>query len=52
MSQNSLLAMALLVGVPVMFIWRQLLKLVAVLAVVVFSLGVYGLYHVAQHMHL
>jgi hypothetical protein len=52
MSQNSLLAVALLVGVPVMFIWRQLLKLVAVLAVVVFCLGVYGLYHVAQHMHL
>ena len=52
MSQNSLLAMALLVGVPVMFIWRQLLKLVAVLAVVVFCLGVYGLYHVAQKMHL
>ncbi|MGN6794763.1 MAG: hypothetical protein ACTHJW_20445 [Streptosporangiaceae bacterium] len=44
--------MALLVGVPVMFIWRQLLKLVAVLAVVVFSLGLYGLYQVAQHMHL
>jgi len=52
MSQNSILAMALLVGVPVMFIWRQLLKLVAVLAVVVFCLGLYGLYHVAQHMHL
>ncbi len=52
MSHNSLLAMALLVGVPVMFVWRQLLKLVAVLAVVVLCLGLFGLYHLAQHMHL
>ncbi len=52
MSPNSLLAMALLVSMPVMFVWRQLLKLVAVLAVVAFCLGLYGLYHVAQQMHL
>jgi hypothetical protein len=52
MSQNSLLAMALLVGIPVMFVWRQLLKLVAVLAVAVFCLGLIGIYHLAQHLHM
>jgi hypothetical protein len=52
MSQNTLLAMALLVGMPVMFVWRQLLKLVAVLAVVVFCLGLIGIYDLAQHLHI
>jgi hypothetical protein len=52
MPQHSLLALALLVGVPVMFVWRALLKLVAILAVAVFCLGLFGLFHVAQHMHL
>jgi hypothetical protein len=52
MPHHGLLAMALLVGIPVMFVWRVLLKLVAVLAVVAFSLGAYGLYQLAQHAHL
>jgi hypothetical protein len=52
MSQNTLLAVALLVGMPVMFVWRQLLKLVAVLAVVVFCLGLIGIYDLAQHLHI
>jgi len=52
MTHHSLLAMTLLVGVPVMLVWRALIRFVAILAVVAFCLGVYGLYHVALYLHL
>jgi len=49
MTHNGLLTIILLVAMPAMFIWRQLLKLVAVVAVAVFCLG---LYQFAQIIHL
>ena len=52
MPHHGLLAMALLVGVPVMLAWRTLLRLLAGLVVVAFCLGAYGLYHLAHQLHL
>lgn len=49
MTQSGFMIAALLVGVLMIFIWRQLLKLVAAAAVTVFCLG---LYHLVQIMHL
>jgi len=49
MSQNSFLITVLMVTLVTIFIWRQLLKLVAALAIIVFCLG---LYHLVQIMHV
>jgi hypothetical protein len=49
MSQNSFLITVLMVTMVTIFLWRQLVKLVAALAIIVFCLG---LYHFAQIMHL
>ena len=49
MTQSGLMIAVLLVAVLMIFIWRQVLKLVAAAAVTVFCLG---LYHLAQIMHL
>jgi hypothetical protein len=49
MSQNSFLTAVLLVALGTIFFWRQLVKLVAGIAVIALSLG---LYHLAQIVHL
>ena len=49
MAQSGFIIPVLLVAVLIIFIWRQVLKLVAAAAVTVFCLG---LYHLAQIMHL
>lgn len=49
MSHNSFLIAALLVILGTVFLWRQLVKLVAGIAIVALCLG---LYHLAQIMHL
>ena len=49
MSQNGFLTVMLLVALGTMFFWRQLVKLVAGIAIIALSLG---LYHLAQIIHL
>jgi hypothetical protein len=49
MSQNSFLTAVLLVALGTIFFWRQLVKLVAGIAILALSLG---LYHLAQIVHL
>ena len=49
MTQSGFMVAVLVVAVLMIFIWRQVLKLVAALAVTVFC---FGLYHLVQIMHL